>query len=123
MEHQFECRVNYKPTPAITISTGPGMDRSRGNSQYVTSQADSTATKTFGNRYVFAEIDQFDVNLTTRVNWIFSPKMSFQVYTQPYIRWAGIGNSKNWRIRARTPSCAMDMKSADRIGSDQNQYR
>ena len=77
--------VTYKPTPSITISTGPGFDRSRGNSQYVTSQADATATKTFGNRYVFSELDQFDVNLTTRVNWILSPKMSLQLYTQPYI--------------------------------------
>jgi hypothetical protein len=77
--------VNYKPTPSITISTGPGFDRSRGNAQYVTSQMDPTATATFNNRYVFAEIDQFDVNLTTRVNWILSPKMSLQLYTQPFI--------------------------------------
>jgi hypothetical protein len=77
--------VNYKPTPAITISTGPGMDRSRGNAQYVTAQSDATATKTYGSRYVFAEIDQFDVNLTTRVNWIFGPKASLQVFAQPFI--------------------------------------
>jgi hypothetical protein len=77
--------VNYKPTPSITINTGPGMDRSRGNAQYVTSQTDSTATRTNGGRYVFAEIDQFDVNLTTRVNWIFGPKASLQVFAQPLI--------------------------------------
>jgi hypothetical protein len=77
--------VNYKPTPSITISSGPGFDRSRGNAQYVTSQADSTATRTYRNRYVFSEIDQFDVNLTTRVNWILSPKMSLQLFTQPLI--------------------------------------
>jgi hypothetical protein len=43
------------------------------------------AIKTYGGRYVFADIDQFDVQLTTRVNWILSPKMSLQVYAQPFI--------------------------------------
>jgi hypothetical protein len=77
--------VNYKPTPSITISTGPGFDRSRENAHYVTSQKDETATATYKNRYVFSELDQFDVNLTTRVNWILSPKMSLQLFTQPLI--------------------------------------
>jgi len=77
--------INYKPTPSITISTGPSMDRSHTNAQYVTSQTDATAIKTYGGRYVFADIDQFDVQLTTRVNWILSPKMSLQVYAQPFI--------------------------------------
>jgi hypothetical protein len=77
--------VNYKPTPSITINTGPGFDRSRGNAQYVTTQVDPTATRTYGNRYVFGEIDQFDVNLTTRVNWVLSPYMSLAVFAQPLI--------------------------------------
>ena len=77
--------INYKPTPSITISTGPNFDKSHTNAQYVTYQADPTAIKTYGGRYVFADIDQFDVQLTTRVNWILSPKMSVQVFTQPLI--------------------------------------
>jgi hypothetical protein len=77
--------VNYKPVPTITISTGPGFDRSRSNAQYVTTQTDSTATRTYGNRYVFSEIDQFDTNLTTRVNWVLSPYMSLAVFAQPFI--------------------------------------
>jgi hypothetical protein len=77
--------VNYKPTPSINISTGPGFDRGRSNAQYVSAQTDPTATNTFGSRYVFADIDQFDVNLTTRVNWILGPKMSLQLYTQPFV--------------------------------------
>ena len=77
--------VNYKPSSSITMSTGPAINRSRGNAQYVTSVTDVNATNTFGGRYVFADIDQFDVSLTTRVNWILGPKMSLQVYTQPLI--------------------------------------
>jgi hypothetical protein len=77
--------VNYKPTSSITLSSGPSVDRSRGNAQYVKSVSDATASHTFGSRYVFADIDQFAVSLTTRVNWILSPKMSLQVYAQPLI--------------------------------------
>src|SRR5262249_3529018 len=90
--------ITYKPDPAITISTGPGMDRSRGNAQYVTSVTDPTATRTYGGRYVFADIDQFDVNFTTRVNWILGPKMSLQVFAQPLI---SVGRYWNFKELAR----------------------
>src|SRR5262249_27260540 len=63
--------VTYKPSPAVTISVGPNFSRSRGNAQYMTSVTDATATRTYGGRYVFADIDQTAASLTTRVNWIF----------------------------------------------------
>jgi hypothetical protein len=69
----------------LSISLGPLFNRSRGNAQYVRSVTDETATSTYGSRYVFADIDQTSVSLTTRVNWILSPKMSLQVYMQPLI--------------------------------------
>ncbi|HEY2384419.1 MAG TPA: DUF5916 domain-containing protein [Terriglobia bacterium] len=77
--------INYKPNPSITINTSPGFDRSRTNAQYVKAVADPTATRTYGSRYVFGEIDQFDVNLTTQVNWVLSPYMSLAVFAQPLI--------------------------------------
>ena len=80
-----ELGVTYKPTPSVTISSGPNFGRSRNNAQYVTSVQDVTATNTYGGRYVFAELDQTTTTLTTRVNWIFGPKMSLQVYMQPLI--------------------------------------
>jgi hypothetical protein len=46
---------------------------------------DATATNTYGGRYVFADIDQSSLSLTSRVNWILSPKMSLQVYMQPLV--------------------------------------
>jgi hypothetical protein len=104
--------VNYKPTPSITISTGPGMDRSRGNSQYVTSVSDPTATRTFGGRYVFSEIDQFDVNFTTRVNWILSPKTSLQLFTQPLI---SVGRYWNFKELAQ-PSTYSFLQYGQDIG-------
>jgi hypothetical protein len=49
--------------------------------QYIT-QVDDTAGRT---HYVFGEIQQTIASLTTRVNWTFSPRMSLQVYAQPFI--------------------------------------
>ena len=76
---------NLKPSSSLSISTGPQVNRSRGLAQYVKSVTDSTAAHTYGSRYVFADIDQFQVSMVTRINWILSPKMSLQVYTQPLI--------------------------------------
>src|SRR5262249_27569136 len=53
--------------------------------QYVTRHADAQATGTFGNRYVFATLDQRVASLVTRVDWTLTPKMSVQLYVQPLV--------------------------------------
>jgi hypothetical protein len=90
--------VNFKPTSSLTISTGPLISRSRGTSQYVNTVTDSTAVNTYGSRYVFADIDQFETAMTTRINWILSPKMSLQVYIQPLI---SVGDYWDYKELAR----------------------
>jgi hypothetical protein len=77
--------VSLKPTSFLTISTGPSIERSRGTAQYIQKVTDSTASETYGSRYVFGDIDQFQTSMTTRINWMLSPKMSLQVYMQPLI--------------------------------------
>lgn len=49
--------------------------------QYIT-QVDDTAGNT---HYMFGTIAQTVAALTTRVNWTFSPRLSLQVYAQPFI--------------------------------------
>jgi hypothetical protein len=56
--------------------------------QYLATVTDRTATNTFGSRYVFADINQTDVGFTTRFNVSFSPKLSLQVYAEPFF---GVG--------------------------------
>ena len=77
--------VNFKPASALTISTGPEFSRSHGSAQYVSSLADPSATSTFGQRYVFAAIDQTQLVLPTRVNFILSPTASLRVFMQPLL--------------------------------------
>jgi hypothetical protein len=77
--------VNLKPSSALTISSGPEYSRSHGSAQYVLTQPDPAATATFGQRYVFAAIDQTQLVLPTRVNYILTPRASLRIFMQPLL--------------------------------------
>jgi hypothetical protein len=75
--------ANLKLLESLTISTGPSWTRSRNSAQYIRTEDDSSATATFGRRYIFGMIDQTQLTLETRVNWIVNPRASLQLYMQP----------------------------------------
>ena len=77
--------VNVKPSPRLTISTGPEWTENATIAQYVRSVADDTATETFGGRYVFGNLAQRQLSLPTRANVILTPRVSIQVFAQPLI--------------------------------------
>jgi hypothetical protein len=81
----FGISFNVKPTSGVTFSLGPEWNRSHGIAQYVRSVDDATAVDTFGGRYVFGAIDQWQLSMTTRANVIFTPHLSLQVYMQPLL--------------------------------------
>jgi hypothetical protein len=85
---------NVKPSPRLTISTGPQWNRNRQIAQYVTTTTDATATSTFGGRYVFGELEQRQLTMTTRVSVIVTPKVSLQVFAQPLIAVGDYGDFK-----------------------------
>jgi hypothetical protein len=55
---------------------------------------DATATRTFGGRYVFSEVKQNTLDLTTRLNITFRPNLSLQFYTQPFVATGAYHNFK-----------------------------
>jgi len=77
--------VSIKPSPKLTISTGPNFMTSATTAQYVKSVVDATAVNTYGGRYVFGTIDQKQLTLTTRVNMIFTNRHSLQIFMQPLL--------------------------------------
>jgi hypothetical protein len=79
---------------ALTISTGPQWNRNRQIAQYVTTITDATATTHFGGRYVFGELQQSQLTMTTRVSVIVTPKVSMQVFAQPLIAVGDYGDFK-----------------------------
>ena len=53
--------------------------------QYFTTVDDALAARTFGNRYVFADIGQTELSITSRADISLSPTMTLQVYAQPFV--------------------------------------
>jgi hypothetical protein len=77
--------VEWKPMQQLSLRLSPALDRNVTSAQYVSSFDDPTASATFGQRYVFAALDQTTLSSSVRLNWIFSPKLSLEVYAQPLV--------------------------------------
>jgi len=73
--------------------------------QWVNRFEDQFATETFDVRYVFGELSQETISANIRLNWIFSPALSLQLYIQPLF---AIGDYNRFKELARPSS--MDYK-------------
>lgn len=83
--HSVSPYLSIRPMSALRITFEPGLRWSRDNAQYIQAVDDPLATETYGDRYVFATLDQTTLNLDTRIDWTFSPRLSLQFYMQPLI--------------------------------------
>lgn len=86
--------LTVKPQPQWEVSFGPAISRDNSVAQYLRRVADPSATRTFGARYVFADIRQTVFSLETRVNYTFTPALSLQAYVQPFIASGKFGPAK-----------------------------
>lgn len=77
--------LRWKPRPNFNLSLTPSYSRSVSAIQWVTRAEDPLMTSTYGARYVFGRIDQKMLSSEIRLNWIFDPKLSLQLYLQPFI--------------------------------------
>jgi len=77
--------LTLKPNGNFSLKLSPHFKRNRIFAQWVTSVEDELAANTFGNRYVFARLKQTEVSADIRLNLIFTPKLSLQLYLQPLI--------------------------------------
>lgn len=87
--------IQFKPSSSVRVSLEPQVSRSRGLAQYVQTTPDDTAVATYGYRYVFSDIDQTQVSMSTRGTWVINPRMSVQVYTQPLMAVGDYWNFKS----------------------------
>lgn len=84
-EREGTLTVNYRPSPNLLLSVAPYYGRTHEQRQYVTAVPDPDATSTYGQRYIFAELEQRVFELGTRLDWTLNPRLSFQLYVQPFI--------------------------------------
>jgi hypothetical protein len=88
-EHQrrweISSGIEIRPADNFTFSISPFYARNNDYAQYLTTVSDELAALTFGNRYIFGELDQKTFGAGIRMNWTFTPHLSLQLYVQPLI--------------------------------------
>ncbi len=77
--------LGIKTSDRWSVSLGPAFSRSLTQAQYVGTLPDASATATYGNRYLFAPLRQTTLAVETRLDLTFTPRLSFQMYAQPFI--------------------------------------
>jgi hypothetical protein len=77
--------LRWKPRSNVSLSVSPGLEVVHTPRQWVANIDDPLMTATFGHRHLFASMDEKILSAEIRLNWIFSPKISFQVFLQPLI--------------------------------------
>ncbi len=83
--------LGFRLTSSFTATVAPHFDHNSDNNQWVDNLIDGTGTDT---AYTFGHLDQNTVSLTARMDYTLSPKLSLQVYAQPFI---SSGRYSNWR--------------------------
>lgn len=88
--------VTLQPASNISISLGPSYNDSHNTAQYIREVTDATAALFYGKRYVFSDVDQKTVSMNTRLNVTFTPRMSLQLFAQPFISSNDFSNFKEY---------------------------
>ena len=76
--------ITVRPSAAVNLQLGPSYVKGYTAAQFVTSEADTSCSQTYGACYIFGELFQRELDLTTRLNLTFTPTVSFQLYVQPF---------------------------------------
>jgi hypothetical protein len=97
-EYNGSLSIRWKPRTNISLSLGPSLGLSRSDIQWVTRVDDPLMTATYGARYVFGRINQKVLGSEIRLNWIFTPKLSLQLYLQPFL---AVGSYDQFKELAR----------------------
>ena len=84
-ELNLSTQITFKPASNALLTLSPSYGIRHSIAQYVTAVDDPTAEAFFGKRYVFSELDQKTLSMTTRLNVTFTPTMSVELFLQPLI--------------------------------------
>jgi hypothetical protein len=77
--------VEVRAASNVQLSFFPSYSKNTGVMQYVTAIADPTNTGFYGSRYILSDLSQKTVGFDTRMNITFTPRLTFELYAQPFI--------------------------------------
>jgi hypothetical protein len=75
--------LQLKPVPALSFELSPRYAWEQNEAQHYGEIEDAAMASTYGNRYVFADLEYRQFSLETRCDWTFTPKLTLQAYVQP----------------------------------------
>ncbi|MBU1095228.1 MAG: carbohydrate binding family 9 domain-containing protein [Bacteroidetes bacterium] len=108
--YEFGFGIDWKPNTQLNININPSYSRNSMKRQWVDYFEDSFATSTYGNRYVFAEIDYQTIAGNIRLNWTFTPQLSLQIFMQPLF---SVGDYNNFKELKRPRSLDYNIYGRD----------
>jgi hypothetical protein len=124
----FELEMQIRPSDNVTLAVSPRYFSSRSGEQYVAVADTLPYGPTYGRRYIFADIEQRQFSLETRLDWTFSPTLSLQIYAQPllssgdFIRYKQLAAAASYDFTALTPTVAGNALSVDFDGDAASDY-
>ncbi len=77
-------RIGAQPSPRLQFSVSPSYFSQSNGRQYYTLR-DQGSQATFGSRYIFANIDFSQISAQFRINYLFSPTLSLELYAEPFV--------------------------------------
>ena len=112
--------LEWHPSSRTSLQVGPRLERLRTTAQYVDTFDDPAAVQTLGRRYLFAGLRETQLSASVRLNWIFTPRVSLEVYAQPllssgeYLDYKELARPRSYEfLPTGTPTVAPD--DSDRL--------
>ncbi len=75
--------LQVKPSSNLSFEVGPHYRWDLEDAQYYDTVADAAMTSTYGNRYIFSDLEYRQFSIESRIDWTFTPKLTLQAYVQP----------------------------------------
>ena len=96
-DRYFGFWMTARPSDALSISLEPTFGWELDNDQFLDRFDVPMLERTFGTRYVFADISQQSFDLGIRANWTFTPELTLQLFAQPFVTTGQYSNHKEFR--------------------------
>jgi hypothetical protein len=74
----------FQPSSKLQFSIGPSFFKQNNQRQYYTTGADTTAAF-LDNRYIFSTINFSQISARIRLNYLFTPNLSLELYAEPFV--------------------------------------
>jgi len=82
---ELSTEISVRPSANWEIQLEPEFRDETDGAQYVTTDEDAGFAPTYGDRYLFADLERTQLAMQTRLNVAFSPELSLQLFAQPLI--------------------------------------